>query len=316
MLEDATRREQRDLELLRRVRRHADPHAREELVRRFMPVVRSIARRYRSSAEPFEDIVQAGAVGLIKAIDRFDIGSGTRFVSFATPNIQGEIRRHFRDHTWAVHVPRATQELHQRVRSHERAVLAQTGRLPTVEQLAEATGASQGRVVEALAAAEAYAALSLDHPAADGRSPQDLTGGPDPGYASVDDRLMVRQAWRVLDERSRQVFFQRFYEGRLQREIAEQIGVSQMQVSRLLNQGISQMRSYLAGVDAPRAASRTDARPAQGPFSSESLLRRRADGAPAPGPVPAGRRAPTAGRAARRAIPSARGDRRPIAGSR
>jgi RNA polymerase sigma-B factor len=254
MLEDATRREQRDLELLRRVHDHTDPHAREELVRRFMPLVRSIARKYRSSGEPFEDIVQAGSVGLVKAIDRFDFRSGTRFVSFATPNIQGEIRRHFRDHTWAVHVPRAMQELRQRVRQHQRAVLTRTGRSPTVEQVAQAMGERRERVAEAITAGEAYSALSLDQSAVEGRSTQEPTGGPDPGYALVDDRLMVQQAWRVLDDRMRRVFFERFYEGRLQREIADEIGVSQMQVSRLLSQGLDQMRTYLDDAGAHRPA--------------------------------------------------------------
>lgn len=256
MLEDATRREQRDLELLRRVHDHADLHAREELARRFMPLVYSIARKYSTSnGEPFEDIVQAGSVGLVKAIDRFDVESDSRFVSFAVPNIQGEIRRHFRDHTWAVHVPRSLKELSQRVRQYERATLEDTGRAPTIEQTAEKLEETPDRIVAAIKAGESYEALSFDQPVGDGNSIQDCTGGRDDGYEEVEQRAVVLDACAALDERTKRVVFQRFYEDRLQREIADEIGVSQMQVSRLLSRGLSDMREHLAGSGAlPQAA--------------------------------------------------------------
>lgn len=256
MLEDATRREQRDLELLRRVHDHADPHAREELARRFMPLVYSIARKYSTTnGEPFEDIVQAGSVGLVKAIDRFDITSDSRFVSFAVPNIQGEIRRHFRDHTWAVHVPRSLKELSHRVRQYQRDVLEDTGRSPTIDQIADKLEEDPDRIVAAIRAGDSYEALSFDQPVADGNSIQDCTGSPDRGFAEVEERSVVRDACGVLDERTRRVVFQRFFEDRLQREIADEIGVSQMQVSRLLSRGLGEMRQHLSAVEAlPQAA--------------------------------------------------------------
>lgn len=254
MLEDATRREQRDLELLHRVHEHSDLHAREELTRRFMPLVYSIARKYSSGSEPFEDIVQSGSIGLVKAIDRFDFRSGTRFVSFAVPNIQGEIRRHFRDHTWAVHVPRPMQELSQRVRQCQREVFDATGHHPTVEQVAEKLQEKPERIADAIVAGDSYDTLSLDQPVGD-RSVQNLPGRTDPGYAVVEDRSLVDDACNALDDRTRQVVLERYYGHRLQREIAESIGVSQMQVSRLLSRGLEQMREHL--VDAasmPQAA--------------------------------------------------------------
>ncbi len=247
MLEDATRREQRDLDLLRRVQDHADQHAREQLAQRFMPLVYSIARKYaKNNGEPFEDIAQAGAVGLVKAIDRFDVESGSRFVSFAAPNIQGEILRHFRDHTWAVHVPRSLKELSQRVRQYQRETLEKTSRQPTVDQIAEKLGESSERIVAAINAGDTYEALSFDQPVADGNSIQDRTGGPEDGYAAVEERSVVQDACTTLDDRTRQVVFQRFYADRLQREIAEEIGVSQMQVSRLLSRGLKEMRQHLS----------------------------------------------------------------------
>ncbi|MBF6621869.1 MAG: SigB/SigF/SigG family RNA polymerase sigma factor [Patulibacter sp.] len=253
MLEDATRREQRDLELLRRVHDHDDAHARDELARRFMPLVYSIARKYQSNGEPFEDIAQAGAIGLVKAIDRFDIRAGSRFVSFAAPNIQGEIRRHFRDHTWAVHVPRSMQELSQRVRQAQRELLDRTGREPSVAQLAKHLGEPAERVTEALSAGDAYEALSIDQPARDGEAAPDRTGRIDRGYDGVEQRVTIADACSTLDERTRHVVFQRFYEDRLQREIADEIGVSQMQVSRLLSRGLEQMREHLSDAEAAEA---------------------------------------------------------------
>ena len=255
MLEDATRREQRDLELLRRVHDHDDAHARDELARRFMPLVYSIARKYQSNGEPFEDIAQAGAIGLVKAIDRFDLRAGSRFVSFAAPNIQGEIRRHFRDHTWAVHVPRSMQELSQRVRQCQRELLDRTGREPSVAEVAEKLGEPAERINDALCAGDAYEALSIDQPARDGETVPDRTGRIDHGYVGVEERAAVVDACSALDDRTRRVVFQRFFEDRLQREIADDVGVSQMQVSRLLSRGMEQMREHLSEAEAlPQAA--------------------------------------------------------------
>jgi RNA polymerase sigma-B factor len=245
MLEDATRREQHDLELLRRYRTHGDPWARDELTARCMPLVRSIARRYTASREPFDDLVQAGSIGLVKAIDRFDLEAGHRFVSYAIPTIQGEIRRHFRDHCWAVRVPRSTQELWQRIKTERRHAAEVTGREATPEDLAAALEVSLEDVHDALRAGEGYDALSLDHPAGEDRAMLDVQGDRDPGYAEVEDRSVVEQAFGALDARARRVVRERFYEERLQREIAADVGVSQMQVSRGVSGALEDMRAHL-----------------------------------------------------------------------
>jgi len=245
MLEDATRREQHDLELLRRYRTHADPWARDELTERCMPLVRSIARRYAASREPFEDLVQAGSIGLVKAIDRFDLDAGHRFVSYAIPTIQGEIRRHFRDHCWAVRVPRSTQELWQKVKTAQRLAAEATGQEATAEELAVVLEVPVGDVMDALKAGEGYDALSLDHPAGEDRAMLDVQGDSDPGYTEVEDRSVVEQAFDVLDDRARRVVRERFYEERLQREIAADVGVSQMQVSRVVSGALEDMREHL-----------------------------------------------------------------------
>lgn len=256
MLEDATRREQHDLELLRRYRTQGDPRAREELTERCMPLVRSIARRYTASREPFEDLVQAGSIGLVKAIDRYDASTGHRFVSYAIPTIQGEIRRHFRDHCWAVRVPRSTQELWQKIRSTQRRAVESTGHELTPDDLASALEVPVADIHDALAAGEGYDALSLDHPAGEDRAMLDVQGDSDPGYLAVEDRSVVEQAFDVLDDRARRVVRERFYEERLQREIAADVGVSQMQVSRVVSGALEDMREHLlrSGGAPPMAA--------------------------------------------------------------
>ncbi|MEV4418347.1 SigB/SigF/SigG family RNA polymerase sigma factor [Patulibacter sp. NPDC049589] len=256
MLEDAIRRERHDLELLRRHRTQGDPWARDELTERCMPLVRSIARKYSSSREPFEDLVQAGSIGLVKAIDRFDLDAGHRFVSYAIPTIQGEIRRHFRDHCWAVRVPRSTQELWQKVKAEQRTWTEVTGDEPTAEELAGVLEVTVDDVEDALKAGEGYDALSLDHPAGEDRAMLDVRGDRDPGYATVEDRSVVEQALGALDPRARRVVHDRFYRERLQREIAADVGVSQMQVSRVVSGALKDMREHLreTGADAVLAA--------------------------------------------------------------
>ena len=249
MLEEATRRERIDAGLLRRYHEHGDRQAREELARRCMPLVRSLARKYAGRGEQTEDLVQAGLVGLVKAIDRFDPDAGHRFVSFAVPNITGEIRRHFRDHTWAVHVPRSLQELDARVQTARSAAVADTGREPTDDDLAEALDVSVGQVREAKAAGRSYRALSLDHPAGETRDVADTHGAPDPGYDRIDAAATVENAMEVLDDRERQVVSWRFQDELLQREIADRIGVSQMQVSRILSGAVARMGDHVTDDD-------------------------------------------------------------------
>jgi RNA polymerase sigma-B factor len=247
MLEEATRREQIDLSLLRRYHEDGDVLAREELAQRCMPLVRSLARKYAGRGEQLEDLVQAGLIGLVKAIDRFDADAGHRFVSFAVPNITGEIRRHFRDHTWAVHVPRSLQELDAQVQSTRAALANETGREPSDDDLAAELDVPVEQIREAKTAGQSYRALSLDHPAGETRDVADTHGVSDPGFARVEAACTVQDAMEVLDERERQVVDWRFRDELLQREIAERIGVSQMQVSRILSTAVARMSDHVAG---------------------------------------------------------------------
>jgi RNA polymerase sigma-B factor len=246
---DVSRRDRRDHDLLCRYHDRGDRLARDEMVRRALPLVRSIARRYADRGEPLDDLVQVGCLGLVKAIDRFDPHCGHRFVSFAAPNIAGEIKRHFRDHSWAVHVPRAAQELAAKVHIAQRRWLDTVGREPTTDELVRELGEPADRIADAITAGRAYRSTPLERPAPGGDGTvYELHGAEDPGYASVEDRHYVAQAARALDPRSRRIVHERFIEERLQREIAGDVGVSQMQVSRILANALFRMRE---GLEAP-----------------------------------------------------------------
>ncbi|WP_210491854.1 SigB/SigF/SigG family RNA polymerase sigma factor [Patulibacter sp. SYSU D01012] len=236
------RNEQRDLALLRRYHRYGDLRARDELVERALPLVRSLARPYSGKGEPFDDLVQVGCVGLIKAIDRFDASTGHRFVSFAAPNITGEIKRHFRDHSWSIHVPRSIQELDAKVERATARMQARTGREPTVAQLAAELEESPERIEEALRGGQGYRAMSLDRPVGEDGDAMDLTGAVDPEFVRAEHRHLIRECCGDLDARDRKIVRMRFVEDRLQREIAAEVGVSQMQVSRLLRRALTRMR--------------------------------------------------------------------------
>ncbi|WP_210491808.1 SigB/SigF/SigG family RNA polymerase sigma factor [Patulibacter sp. SYSU D01012] len=250
---DAVLRDARDRALLRRYHRHGDRAARDQMVVRAMPLVRSLARRYAERGEALEDLVQVGALGLVKAIDRFDPDAGTRFVSFAAPTITGEIRRHFRDHTWAVHVPRAVKELDAKVQ-HARVRLEETtGREPAAAEIAAHLGTTADEVRGGMLGGRAYRSHSLHHPLGEAGEVIDVHGELDQGYVQVERRALVEDAMRGLDPRARHVVRARYEEGRLQREIAADVGVSQMQVSRILSQALATMRDGL-GDDASLAS--------------------------------------------------------------
>lgn len=244
-LDTATRREQTDLRLLRRYHEHNDRAARDEMVRRGQALVKSLARNYSGRGERFDDLVQVGSVGLVKAIDRFNPDAGTRFVAFAAPNITGEIKRHFRDHCWLLHVPRSVQELDAKVNRESERFASQTGRRPTVQELADALDEPEERIVDAVQGGRGYSGLSLDSPVGDTVGVLDMLGEEDQRLAAVDERDLVRRACATLDERERQIVALRYGEGLLQREIAERFGVSQMQVSRILARALERMREYL-----------------------------------------------------------------------
>lgn len=269
-LDTTTRREQTDLRLLRRYHDHNDYAAREEMVRRGQALVKSLARNYSGRGERFDDLVQVGSVGLVKAIDRFNPDAGTRFVAFAAPNITGEIKRHFRDHCWLLHVPRSVQELDAKVNRESERFASETGRRPTVQELADALDESEERIVDAVQGGRGYSGLSLDSPVGDTVGVLDMLGEEDQRLAAVDERDLVRRACATLDERERQIVALRYGEGLLQREIAERFGVSQMQVSRILARALERMREFLvaqeaADGEADRGLDRTPAEAAAAP---------------------------------------------------
>jgi len=208
--------------------------------------VRSLANRYAGRGEPTEDLVQVGAIGLVKAIDRFELEKGVELSTYAVPTIVGEIRRHFRDRTWGVHVPRRLKELSMRLTRTRDDLSAELGRSPTVAELAEAVGVDEEEVIDALQASKAYAPRSLDQPH-DDDEPARLPGLADEerGYAALERGSVVRQGLDTLDERERRIVVLRFLRGMSQSEIAAEIGISQMHVSRLLRKSLETMRGRL-----------------------------------------------------------------------
>lgn len=236
--------------LLRRYHEHGDRQARDLLVERGMPLVHSIVRRYQHSGEPIDDLTQVGALGLVKAIDGFDLRFSTTFISYAAPSISGELKRHFRDHTWTMHVPRGMQELNARVRDAQRQLETTTGRTPTPDEIAARLGETRQRVLDAQAVAFAHRAQSMDALSPENRTLVASLGRVDEALDLVDARDLIRRCATGLDERQRKVVWMRFFEDMLQREIAIEIGVSQMQVSRLLTSACERMREIAQGLEA------------------------------------------------------------------
>jgi len=237
-------------ELFERWQSHGDRRARELLVERFMPVARKLAWRYRGAREPLEDLVQVASVGLLNAIDRFDATRGTSFTSFAVPTIIGEIKRYFRDLGWSVHVPRSSQELALKVENAQRKLMPAIGRSPTVQELAQYLELSIEDVLDALEASAAHHSTSLDAPRQDGDEEvgtlADSLGTDDERFELIELGATIAPAARQLTERERHVLALRFLEDRTQSEIAEQIGVSQMQVSRILRQSVARLSELVA----------------------------------------------------------------------
>jgi RNA polymerase sigma-B factor len=233
-------------ELFVRWQKHGDQRAREELVERFLPLARKLARRYAGPREPFEDLMQVASLGLVKAVDRFDTGRGTAFSSFAVPTILGELKRYFRDLGWSVHVPRGAQELALKVEEAQQQLTTKTGRPPSVQDLALYLEMSMEDVLDALETASAHHSTSLDAPREDGEeesgSLADAFGEEDDRYELIDASVTIATAARQLSARERRVLVLRFVEDLTQTQIADQIGVSQMQVSRILRRALSRLR--------------------------------------------------------------------------
>jgi RNA polymerase sigma-B factor len=242
-----------DRKLLARYHRSGDRAAREQLVERFLPLARQLARRYQRGGEQLDDLVQVASLGLLKAIDRFDPERETAFSSFAVPTILGELKRHFRDKGWSVRVPRDLQEMAVRVDRVADDMAREVGRAPTPGEIAERTGATLEQVLEAREAAAAYRAVSLDRPRADddesGESYADAFGEEDPGFRLAEESATVDRLMRVLSEREREVLRLRFEEDLTQSEIGRRVGVSQMHVSRLIRQSIARLREEAGSTD-------------------------------------------------------------------
>ena len=233
-------------QLLRAYQDTGDPAARERLIEEHMPLVRALAKRYAGRGEPLEDLVQVGAIGLIKAIDRYDPDRGAELSTYAVPTIVGELRRHFRDKSWAVHVPRRLKELNQRLSKLVEDLTREQGRSPTVAELAKAAGVEEEEVIDALESAQAYTARSLSTPfGGEELDPLESLGEEDEGYDAAEHRAVLAGGLEALETREREILRLRFYEGLTQSQIAKEVGISQMHVSRLIRKALETMREEL-----------------------------------------------------------------------
>jgi RNA polymerase sigma-B factor len=236
--------------LLLRYHRWGDLAARDELVERFLPLARDLALRYTYTDEPLDDLVQVASLGLVKAIDRFDPDRGAKFTSYAAPTILGELKRHFRDRGWALHVPRDLQERALAVGRVTEELSKQLGRSPKPREVAQALGCGVEEVLEAQEAAASYEAASLDAPTvrddAAAAPLVDQMGAEDPAYELVEDRNAIASSWLALPEVERRVLALRFMSDLTQREIGDRLGYSQMHVSRLLRRALSRLEDAAA----------------------------------------------------------------------
>jgi RNA polymerase sigma-B factor len=220
--------------------------ARDGLVALHLPLVEHCARRFRNRGEPFEDLVQVGTIGLLKSIDRFDLGRGVEFSTYATPTIIGEIKRHFRDRGWAIRVPRRLQELRMQISASTAELTQQLGRSPTPRELAEAIGCTVEEIVEGIESGNAYSTLSLDatDEGADnnGVSMLEMMGLDDEELEQIEIRASIKPLIEALPPREKRILLLRFFKNKTQSEIAHEIGVSQMHVSRLLSRTLHDLR--------------------------------------------------------------------------
>jgi RNA polymerase sigma-B factor len=238
-----------DRALLRRYHEDGDLAARDQLIEQYMSLVRSLARRYAYRGEQLDDLVQIGAIGLIKAIDRFDVDRGVELTTYATPNIIGEIKRHFRDKGWSVRVPRGLQELNVQLSKLIEEQTIELGRSPTIPELAKVAGVEEELVVEALESGRAYSSVSLSTGGGQDDEgeldPLESLGTEEPQYEVSEDRAMLAPGFKALDERERLILHLRFFKGLTQSQIAQQVGISQMHVSRLIRRALERIREEI-----------------------------------------------------------------------
>lgn len=239
----------RTRELFRRYKEQGDMEAREQLVMSHLNLVRFLANKFKNRGEPLDDLVQVGYLGLIKAIDRFDPSRGLEFTTFATPTIMGEIKRHFRDKGWSVRVPRRLQELSAKVNQTTDALTTELQRSPSIAEVAAYLDATPDEVLEAMESSSAYSSVPLEAPsgaeADDTPSVLDRYATEDSDLAFTDDRLVIEEALEGFSPREREVIDLRFLKGMTQIEIAEQLGISQVQVSRLLRRTLKKIQDKI-----------------------------------------------------------------------
>ena len=243
---ERSRKEDRDL--LRRYHEGGDTDAREQLIERHLPLVRSLARRYAGRGEALEDIEQVGAIGLIKAIDRFELSREVSLATYATPNVVGEIKRHFRDKGWAVRVPRALQELNASMSGSIERLTVKLSRSPTIEEIAQELETTSEQVLEAMEVGSAYSTVSLNSgPSGEEElDPLETIGHEDEEFERSENRASLAPALERLPSREREILRMRFEEGLPQTQIAQRVGLSQMHVSRLIRKSLAAMREELA----------------------------------------------------------------------
>ena len=239
----------RTRELFRRYKREGDEEAREQLIVNHLNLVRFLAAKFNNRGEPLEDLVQVGTIGLIKAIDRFEPERGLEFTTYATPTILGEIKRHFRDKGWSVRVPRRLQELSAKVNQATDTLTQQLQHTPTVDEIADFLGASVDEVREAMESGEAYSSVPLEVGGSDEDdmpSVIDRYGQTDEDLASSDDRMVLDRVLREFTPKEQEVVRLRFVLGLTQAEIADKLGISQVQVSRLLRRTLKRMQEKIS----------------------------------------------------------------------
>lgn len=240
---------QKTRELFRRYKEDGDMEAREQLVMSHLNLVRFLANKFKNRGEPLDDLVQVGYLGLLKAVDRFDPDRGLEFTTYATPTILGEIKRHFRDKGWSVRIPRRLQELSAKVNQATDTLTTQLQRSPTIQEIADYLDASVDEVLEAMESSSAYSSVPLEGTGSsendDAPSVIDRYGSEDNELAFTDDRLVIEEALKGFSPLEREVIELRFLKGMTQIEIAEQLGISQVQVSRLLRRTLKKIQDKI-----------------------------------------------------------------------
>jgi RNA polymerase sigma-B factor len=239
----------RTRELFRQYKATGDPEVRDQLIVSHLNLVRFLASKFKNRGEPLDDLIQVGTIGLIKAIDRFDPSRGLEFTTYATPTILGEIKRHFRDKGWSVRVPRRLQELSAKVNQANDELTNELSRSPSVEEIGKRVGASVDDVLEAMESSSAYSSVPLEGGGSsdddDAPSVIDHYATEDENLAASDDRIVLEDAIRDFSPREKDVIRMRFFEGMTQVEIAERLGISQVQVSRLLRRTLRRVQDKI-----------------------------------------------------------------------